>query len=30
MQTILKKLAVGNRGHAVARAISLGILNSNE
>ena len=30
MQAILKKLAVQNRSHAVARAISMGILNSGE
>ena len=30
MQAILKKLAVQNRSHAVARAMSMGILNSAE
>jgi transcriptional regulator EpsA len=30
MQAILKKLSVQNRSHAVARAISLGILNASE
>ena len=30
MQAILKKLSVQNRSHAVARAISLGILSASE